>query len=129
MTASPTPNDAADDDDGRLRVEALHTPMVLSGGRTPVRVVVHGPGLLVVDGQLRLVRGTCDAVFLVRSRPSVRVRWLGLSRRERIEVALMPRAAPVRMQVGSAAVDVPTANLTGPILQSLQPRVALPGDR
>lgn len=83
-------------------IATLMHPVVLAHGRTPVRVVARGVGLLRVGDVTRLVLGSFDEVLWVRSAPRIEVRF-GLARRT-IDAVVVAAPAPPGMAVACVTV-------------------------
>lgn len=125
-------------------VEAPHGPIALAGGRTPLRVVAEGSGVLEIAGVRRRFRGGLDENFLVPVAPRVVVRVRGpfgvFGRlldalgvpvgdvREIVLDPLAPAPAPVDVALQPPGAPVPRVALRGKV-GPLAPRPAVLGRR
>jgi hypothetical protein len=106
--------------------EAPHAPIALAGGRTLLRVVIEGSGVLFIAGARRRFVGGLDDVFLVPVTPRVRLRVRGLfpflpgDAREVLLTPLSPAPPAV-------AVDVPLPEPPAPRVAPPDLRPAAPG--
>jgi hypothetical protein len=77
-------------------------PVVLAGGRTPVRVVVRGFGLLRVGDVRKIVVGSFDGVVFPHAAARIEVRF-GFTRCT-LDAVVVPAPAPHHVAVAVASL-------------------------
>jgi hypothetical protein len=126
-----------------IRVEHVNAPVALAGGRTTIRVVAEGAGLLEVgigpSAVRRFVRGRIEEDFLVAVHKDLLVRFVSLAGRASRHLTLehVLRPAPGRLVLDEqtrpgelrppADVAVPLPGLRSPRVDAA--RVAVPSAR
>jgi hypothetical protein len=108
-----------------VAVAVVHAPIALPGGRTLLRVVAEGRGVIVIDGRRHRFRGRVEQDFLVKTAPIVKVRAVGLFGEDAREVALgkpLPDA-PAPVEVNVAAPAVPDVHVEAPDLRPPSARI------
>lgn len=108
-----------------LVASAVHAPVALVPGRTPVRVVAGGTGVLHIGRTRRFVAGGLDELVFVdvqHGGATLDVCFRG----RRVALPLVPIAAPAPVSPAAVVVVVPDASVAVPVVAIAVPTFSIP---